>query len=225
VSGPGIFETMRVREGRLPLLDRHLARLADSAARLGLPRPSAIVREVAEERAADVTLDRILRLGWSAAGTAWAERGLGQRIAHRLVPVRVPHPGYPVKSEDRRSFELAQTEAELADGTEPLLLTRRGEIAETARYAILWQQGSVLCYPAADLGVLPSIGLGRILELAAGAGVATRAVRVGLDALRDRPAWLVNAVRGLVHVASLDGRAVPSSDALREVARAFWPAA
>jgi branched-subunit amino acid aminotransferase/4-amino-4-deoxychorismate lyase len=221
----GIFETMRVREGRLPLLDRHLARLADSAAQVGLPRPSGIVREIAEEHAGDGAPDRILRLGWSTAGTAWAERNLGPRIAPRLVTVRVPHPGYPVKSEDRRAFELARAEADLAGGTEPLLLTRRGEVAETARYAILWQQGSALCYPAADLGVLPSIGLGRVLELAAGAGVATRAVRAGPDALRDRPAWLVNAVRGLVHVASLNGRPVPPSDALREVARAFWPAA
>src|ERR1043166_2684888 len=38
-AGYGLIETMRVRDGRIPFLDRHLARLARSVAELGLPRP------------------------------------------------------------------------------------------------------------------------------------------------------------------------------------------
>lgn len=225
MSQPGIFETMRVREGGVPLLDRHLDRLGRSAAALGLPRPSDVVREVALERAASGAGDRILRLGWSEAGTAWTEHDLGPRIQQHVVTVGIPHRGYPVKSEDRSMFDRAQAEAERDGGTEPLLLTPAGEIAETARFAILWLDGAVLTYPAADLGVLPSIGLRRVLELAASAGVATAAVRAPRWVLDGRPAWLVNAVRGLVHIESLNRRAVPASDALREVARGFWPAA
>src|SRR5207244_3305261 len=38
-AGYGLIETLRVREGRIPFLERHLARLAGSIAALGLPRP------------------------------------------------------------------------------------------------------------------------------------------------------------------------------------------
>jgi 4-amino-4-deoxychorismate lyase len=37
--GDGLFETMRWSAGRVPLLDRHLARLADGARRLGISLP------------------------------------------------------------------------------------------------------------------------------------------------------------------------------------------
>jgi branched-subunit amino acid aminotransferase/4-amino-4-deoxychorismate lyase len=223
MSEPGIFETMRVREGRLPLLDRHLARLLRSAPVIGLPRPSGVVRDIALERAAAGAPDRILRLAWSRQGIAWTDRELGPRVAQHVVTVRVPHHAYPVKSEDRQTFDRARAEAERLGGTEPLLLTLGGQVAEAARYAVLWIEGAVLCYPAADLGVLPSIGLGRVLEAAAAAGMATAAVRAPRIALDGHPVWLVNAVRGLVHVESLDGRATPQSDGLRQVARAFWP--
>src|SRR5204862_6442764 len=38
-AGYGLLETMRVHDGRIPFLHRHLARLARSVAELGLPRP------------------------------------------------------------------------------------------------------------------------------------------------------------------------------------------
>jgi branched-subunit amino acid aminotransferase/4-amino-4-deoxychorismate lyase len=220
-----IFETMRVREGRIPLLDRHLARLEQSAAVLGLPKPSAIIREIALEHAAEGPTDHVLRLGWSRDGTAWADRELGRLVPQRLVTVAIPHVAYPLKSEERLPFDRALAEAERVGGTEPLLLTPAGMIAETARWAILWMEGEMLRYPAADLGVLPSIGLGRVLEIAAALGMLASAIRAPRRALEARPAWLVNAVRGLVPIEALDGQELPSSKALRAVARAFWPAA
>jgi branched-subunit amino acid aminotransferase/4-amino-4-deoxychorismate lyase len=223
VSRPGLFETMRVRGGGLPFLDRHLARLERSAASVGLPRPSAVLRDVARERAEAGDPERILRLAWSSEGAAWTERELGPRAVQQLVTVGVRHDGYPVKSEDRRVFDRAQLEAAEAGGTEPLLLTRDGMVAEASRYAVLWLDGTALCCPAPDLDVLPSIGLARVREIAASLGMATRAIRAPRSALDGRPLWLVNAVRGLVHSESLDRRALPPSDALRQVARAFWP--
>jgi len=220
-----IFETMRVREGRIPLLERHLSRLQQSAAVLGLPRPSAIIGEIALERAAAGPTDHVLRLGWSGEGTAWTDRELGRLVPQRLVTVAIPHVAYPLKSEDRLPFDRALAEAERVGGTEPLLLTPAGQIAETARWAVLWMEGEMLRYPAADLGVLPSIGLGRVLELAGDLGMVTSAARAPRRALEARPAWLVNAVRGLVPIEALDGERLPPSKALRRVAQAFWPAA
>src|SRR2546426_3124575 len=39
-AGYGLIETMRVRGGRIPFLERHLARLDRSLKELGLPRPA-----------------------------------------------------------------------------------------------------------------------------------------------------------------------------------------
>ena len=46
-AGYGLIETMRVRDGRIPFLDRHLARLERSLSELGLPRPKQDVRRLA----------------------------------------------------------------------------------------------------------------------------------------------------------------------------------
>src|SRR5438876_3997522 len=55
-AGYGLIETIRVREERLPFLDRHLARLGRSLGELGLPKPSqdvpALVRPFAATGAA-----------------------------------------------------------------------------------------------------------------------------------------------------------------------------
>src|SRR2546425_13338609 len=59
-AGYGLIETLRVREGHIPFLERHLARLAASTAALGLPRPAqdpaALLRPFAG------TEDAVLRL-------------------------------------------------------------------------------------------------------------------------------------------------------------------
>lgn len=220
----GIFETMRVMGGGIPLLDRHLERLSRSAVALRLPRPSAMLREVALERAADGG-DRVLRLGWSGSGTAWAEREVGPDAARRVVTVTTRHRPYPHKIEERLVFDRAQAEAEAAGGDEALLLTGDGSVAETPRFAVCWLDGKRLCYPSADCGALPSIGLARLLEVATAAGLETRAVRAGWQALDGRPVWLVNAVRGVVPVASLDAVQVPVAAELTVLVAGFWPAA
>src|SRR5256885_11694496 len=60
-AGYGLIETLRVREGRIPFLERHLARLAASTAALGLPRPAQDPAALLLPFAG--TEDAVLRLG------------------------------------------------------------------------------------------------------------------------------------------------------------------
>ena len=61
-AGYGLIETIRVREGRIPFLERHLARLDRSLSALGLPRPS---QEVAALVSLIVTIN-----AWNAIGVS-----------------------------------------------------------------------------------------------------------------------------------------------------------
>jgi branched-subunit amino acid aminotransferase/4-amino-4-deoxychorismate lyase len=221
----GLFETMRVRNGLLPFLDQHVARLMRGAETLGLPAPSGVLREVARERAADGQPDRVLRLGWSAEGVKWSERELGPERPKQVVTVGVHHRPYPVKSEDRLVFDRALAEAETAGGDEPLLLTSDGHIAEAARFAVVWWDADALCVPDPTLGTLPSVGLARVLVLATEQGIAVAPGRYERSALHGRPLAVVNAVRGVVPVSTLDGVQVPAAQALSALAEAFWPVA
>ena len=224
MSGVVVFETMCVRGARLPLLDAHLDRLRRGAAAVGLPVvPAPVAREAADR--ARTGGGRVLRLAWSTSGVRWSERPVEERAAWRVRAVAVPHPGYPVKTEDRTAFDRALAAAREAGAEEPLLATPEGTVVEGARFAVVWVERDELCFPDPKLGGLPSVGLARLLEVAAEAGVGTRAVRVGIPGLYERPVGLVNAARGLVRVAVLDGRRVPVSDLLGDLATRFWPSA
>jgi 4-amino-4-deoxychorismate lyase len=60
--GDGVFETMRVRRGRIRLLDYHLERLADGCARLQIAAPAARPLRRELERAAELRSEGVLKL-------------------------------------------------------------------------------------------------------------------------------------------------------------------
>jgi branched-subunit amino acid aminotransferase/4-amino-4-deoxychorismate lyase len=219
-----VFETMRIRGGRLPLLEAHLGRLRRGAEAVGLPAVSDGLAGEAAHRARTGG-DRVLRLAWSAAGARWSERPAEERTAWRVRTVAEPHPGYPVKTEDRTAFDRALAAAREAGADEPLLATPAGTVVEGARFAVVWVEGDELCFADPELGGLPSVGLARLRGVAEAAGVGTRAASVGIADLYERPVGLVNAARGLVRAAALDERRVPVSDLLEDLAARFWPSA
>jgi branched-subunit amino acid aminotransferase/4-amino-4-deoxychorismate lyase len=219
-----LFETMRVRGGALPFLERHLRRLAAAAEQVGLPGPPGLSQD-AVARARTGAPERVLRVVWDGRRPEWEEREAPSGDPLTVVTVAEPYVAYPVKSVARDLFERATAEAQGAGADEPLLLTRQGDVAETARFSILWLEGHVLRVPDPALGVLPSVGLARLLELAAARRMSVIAGRFHRTALEGRPAVLVNALRGVVPVASLDGVQVPVAPALTELGAEFWPAA
>src|SRR2546429_9370691 len=98
-AGYGLIETLRVREGRIPFLERHLARLAASTAALGLPRPAqdpaALLRPFAG------TEDAVLRLEGGDARGRPAVAGLAPPSPPAaLTASQAPQP-YPPETELR----------------------------------------------------------------------------------------------------------------------------
>jgi branched-subunit amino acid aminotransferase/4-amino-4-deoxychorismate lyase len=218
-AGYGLIETMRVREGRIPFLERHLGRLARSLSELGLPRPSpdiaALVKPFAE------TGDAVLRVEVCDGRATVTVRELSPAALDPPVVITAsePHQPYPHKTTDRDAFADAADEAEVAEADDALLLTHAGWVAEGTVWTVFWWDRDVLRTPALDLGILPGIGRARVLELVR--GVEGRHARAALD---GASLFLVNAVRGVVPIASLDGGPVPSDRRTGDLAGLFWPA-
>src|SRR6185295_18787207 len=99
-----LFESMRVRDGKVPLLDRHVARLARAASATGLAAPpSDADRQILNH--AGASRDAALRADWDGASLAVVVRELPKSMPLALATVRDPHPGYPWKSVERRVFD------------------------------------------------------------------------------------------------------------------------
>jgi branched-subunit amino acid aminotransferase/4-amino-4-deoxychorismate lyase len=215
--GVGLIETMRVREGRIPFLDRHLARLARSLEALGLPQPSqdlaALVTPFSE------TGNAVLRLEVCDGRAAVTVREVPSLDPPVVITASEPHSPYPHKTTERDCFADAAREAVVAEADDALLLTHEGWVAEGTVWSVCWWDGDALRTPPLALGILPGIGRVRVLELAR--GEEPRCARPGLD---GKSVFLVNAVRGVVPIASLDGARVPADQRIAELARRFWPA-
>ncbi len=161
---------MRVREGRIPLLERHLARLERSLRELDLARPSqdvaALVQPFAE------TDDAVLRVEVRGGRASVTVRELPPIEPPAVITAPEPHRPYPHKTTERDCFVHAAERAVATGADDALLLTPEGLVAEGTVWTLFWWEGDRLRTPALELGILPGIGRARVLELAAGRGRA-----------------------------------------------------
>lgn len=220
-AGYGLIETMRVRRGRVPLVERHVARLRASLAALGLPAPPGDVAALV--RTAAVGRDRVVRLEVRDGRADLRMRPLPSPAPPALVVAREPHAAYRHKTTERDLFERALVEARQAGADDALLLTADRCVAEGTVWSLFWWEGERLHTPALDLGILPGVGRARMAEVVDGMELVE--VRLGVEALVGRSLFLVNAVRGVVPITSLAGNPVPVDPRTAELSRRFWPEA
>jgi branched-subunit amino acid aminotransferase/4-amino-4-deoxychorismate lyase len=216
-AGYGLIETIRVRRGQIPFLDRHLARLERSLRELGLPRPAqdpaALLRPFAG------TEDAVLRLEVSEARASVTVRELPPLSPPAVITASEPHQPYPHKTTDRDCFVDAAREAEIAEADDALLVTPEGWVAEGTVWSAFWWDGERLRTPSLELGILPGIGRARVLELAQ----RVEQGRYPRGALEGRSLFLTNATRGVLPLEALDGAVVPPDERTADLARRFWP--
>ena len=217
-----LFESMRVRAGGIPLLDRHGARLAAGAKALGMaPLPGDAGPQIAS-RVGELR-EGALRADWDGHALTVVVRELPKSAPLTLAVVQESHPGYPWKNAERKVFDRALGVVALAGAGEALFLAADGSVAETSRFAFGWLEDGAVVFPALALGILASIGRARVVELAPGVGLSAREARVPPSALAGRSLFLTNAVRGVVPVTSLDGVTVPADARIAQLNDRFWP--
>ena len=209
---PALIETIRIRNGAAPLWYLHLRRLAVSCKALGIPLPGELPPPEGGP-------DRIHRIQVGMRGVQVSERLVESTEPVKLIISRVAHHSYPHKTTDRAQFERALDTARGAEADDALLLTPGGFVAETAICSVLWWEDGRLCGPAFDLGVLPGVGRSRLTELVG----QVEARHSSWKDIQERSPFLVNSVRGVVKIGSVQGESVRPTRETDALAARFWP--
>lgn len=213
-----VFETIRIRAGRAPLLERHEARLAAACGALGLPQPEPSLAEAVARRSGG--RDGVVRVEVNARGTTVTTRDLPSLLPLAILVASTPHAPYPYKVTSRAAFEAALAEARAVGGgaDDAVLITPGGVVAEGTAWNIFWWEADGLATPPLSLGVLPGVARGRVMELVP----TMERERVPGD-LVGRGLFATSAIRGVVPIERLNGAPVPPDSRTTQLADRFWP--
>jgi 4-amino-4-deoxychorismate lyase len=242
LRGRAAFETTRVYAGRPFRLERHLERLEESAARLGLTVPRRLDQLAAGAVRAAGPIDAFLRL-YVTPGREGSDEPEALALVGELppdleamrargitlagVPIGVDPPWLlgGVKSTSYAVNMVAVDEAKRRGADDAVFLARDGIVLEGPTTNIWWRQGETLRTPALELGVLAGVTREVIFETAP-YEVEEGTYRLD-DLLAADEAFTSSSVREVMPVVRVDGRDVgdgkpgPAAEALQEALRAL----
>jgi len=200
-----LVETLRLEEGRYPLLDLHLERLQASARSLGFACALVSVSAAlsAEAAARPKALFRV-RLTLAHNGSCRVEvsalreePGKSWRVC--LASEALPADDYLLRHKTTARARYDRTLAGLAARPalfDAIFLNRRGEVCEGARSNVFVERDGVLLTPPLACGLLPGVMRRTLLE----SGRAVEQVLRREDLLQAPALYVGNALRGLLPV-------------------------
>ncbi|CAM3780993.1 aminodeoxychorismate lyase [Cytobacillus oceanisediminis] len=232
--GMGLFETFRVYEGHPFLLDDHLERLNQSLDVLNI-EASFTRSQLAE--ALELLLkkngykDAYIRMNVSAGmgeiglqtdpytkpNTIIFCKPLPPRSARQekqavllKIPRNTPEGAERLKSHHFLNNILAKREAGNDPGTEGVLLTKEGFLAEGVVSNLFWIKDHVLFTPSIETGILNGITRKFVIRLAETMGLS---VREGMyrpeDVWKANEAFVTNSIQEIVPISSFGGHSMP----------------
>jgi aminodeoxychorismate lyase len=246
--GDGLFETLRVVNGRPFRMAQHLERLTRGADFLKIKLPSSpkelekfAGQLVDQNQMPEAILRVTLTRGPGARG--YSPKGADlPTLVMTLHPLPRQNPEQPLQwslitssfcipaSDALASFKttskilhvLARNEAAERGADEALLLNTNGEVAETAGGNIFWVYQDKVCTVPAGRGVLPGITRAVVLEICQSLGLETNKRVIKPAGLRNSAGiFVTQSVLGVVPVGSFDGEPVSPSPLLDQIAGAY----
>jgi len=225
--GFGLFETLRLHDGRPFLLTSHLDRLITSAKALMFHyQPDA---EELTGRLNDYILDRQLRNEGVRISLTYGQGASGTEprvfFTHRPVPygaadyqngIAVAISPYkknqfsPIvnhKTFNQLENVVSLRSMESLGVKECIFLNTEGEVAEGSKSNLFFTKDGVVFTPAKDCGILPGITRRRVIDIARRQGLEVREGRFGARQLRDcDECFCTNALMEIMPVVQLDGK-------------------
>jgi len=247
--GDGLFEAIRIFNGRPFRFQQHIERLRRGADFLHIRVPLSPADM--EERSIEL-LQRnqfrngVLRVTLSrGAGTrGYSPKGADSpTLVMNLTPLpaadsspprprrlitstlRVPanDPLACHKTCSKLQHVLARAEADASDADDALLVNTSGEVTECTSSNIFWLAGETICTTPAAAGLLPGITRGLLLELCREENIPCEERTITPGALRDADAaFLTLSSLGIVEAASLDGITFRSSRQIAHLSEQYW---
>jgi len=246
--GDGLFETMRVANGKTFRFAQHLERLTRGAdfLKIQLPyTPRELEKFAAQLIEQNQMPEAVLRvtLTRGLGGRGYSLKNSGSPTVamtlHALPPQNVDEPlqwnlvtsSYRIPTSDALSaFKttskilnvMARADAEEKGADEALLLNTNGEVAETAGGNLFWVYQDKICTVPAGRGVLPGITRAVVLEICQSLGLETNKRVIKPEHLRNAEGLFVtNSALGIVPVAAFDGEPVAPSPLVDQIASAY----
>jgi branched-chain amino acid aminotransferase len=235
--GDGVFEGIRIYQGKIFRLRQHLDRLYESARAIGLEIPlnrqqlaEAVTRTVQVNAKDNGYIRLVVTRGAGSLGLDPRKTTDPQIIIivddislyppelyeHGLEIVTVStirnHPNAlnpRIKSLNYLNNILAKLEAIQAGCLEALMLNHKGEVAECTGDNIFVVKRGVVKTPPADAGILEGVTRGAVLELARAAGWPTQEVSLTRhDVYTADECFLTGTAAEVVPVVKCDGRVI-----------------
>lgn len=226
--GDGLFETMRLYKGGIPLLARHLKRLREGCRRIGLrwPGTALLESELARLPAAGST-EGVIRLvltrgdggrGYAPPLDAESRRILTLHALPEAGPASLAvgicktrlgsSPALAgLKHLGRLEQVLAGAEVADAGWDEGLMLDEAGQVVEATRHNLFFLRDGRFLTPPVDRCGVAGVMRALVLECLGRAGIPGGEAPLRYDGLDEIEAmFLCNAVVGVKPVARLAGR-------------------
>ena len=196
-----LLETMRLEEGTVVRLDRHLARLAGSAHRFGFtceePRIRRAIAAAAQAHPSGLWRVRLLvvRDGEPTIEcTPYAADRRTWRVAFASTAVDSRDPFLANKTTHREVYDAARRAH--PDVDDVLLSNERGEITEATIANVVAEIDGVRYTPPLDCGLLGGVFRGELIA----SGHIHERVLTRTDITNASQLWLVNSLREWIKV-------------------------
>jgi para-aminobenzoate synthetase/4-amino-4-deoxychorismate lyase len=196
-----LIETLRWSpRDRFVRLERHLARMAESAAFFGIPLDRAAALGTLETAVRERTEALRVRLTLAESGAfACTAVPLGPEASqwrYTISPVRVSSGDVLLrhKTSRRETFETEHARAQSSGLDEVIFLNERGELTEGSRSNVFVRLDGRLLTPALSCGVLNGCLRQELLD----SGQCAEAILTVADLARADEVYFGNSLRGLI---------------------------
>lgn len=203
-TGFSLLETMRLEDGRVARLERHLARMAASARHFGFTWSEAHAASAVEDArvshpAGCWRLRLLLDPEGGVATTCSAHEDHASRVwrvAFAASPVDSGNEMLRHKTTNRRAYDTARHGMDTDD---VILWNERGEMTESTIANVVAEIDEVRVTPPVSCGLLPGVYRGELLDR----GEIRERVITKDELTRASRLWLINSLRGWIDASGL----------------------